>query len=210
MSVHVNVAVPAEHFAFESLAEAARVEFERCVPFDGERPPYLWVSGTDGARPVDESAAVEGVDPVAAVDGARLVRARWPSERPDVLDAVAASDATCLSGFREQGVWNLTLRFPSAASVSEWYRSCPRSGRRVTIRQIHTGRPQRSDRVSGLTERQREALRVALETGYFSIPRETSLEGLSKRLNVSDTAASQRLRRGVENLIIDRFGDARP
>jgi hypothetical protein len=207
MTVHVNVAVPAEHFAFESLAEAARVEFERCVPFGGARPPYLWVSGTDGARPVDESATVEGVE---AVDGARLVRARWPSERSDVLDAVAESDATCLAGFRERSVWNLTLRFPSAASVSAWYRACPRSGRRVTIRQIRTGRPRRTDRVSGLTDRQREALRVALETGYFSVPRETSLEDLAKRLDVSDTAASQRLRRGVENLIADRFGDAPP
>jgi hypothetical protein len=64
--------------------------------------------------------------------------------------------------------------------------------------------------VSGLTDRQREALRVALETGYFSVPRETSLEDLAKRLDVSDTAASQRLRRGVENLIADRFGDATP
>jgi len=209
MSVHVNVAVPAEHFAFESLAEAARVEFERCVPFDGERPPYLWVLGTDGARPVDESAAV-AVDPVEAADGARLVRGRWPAERSDVVDALAASEATCLSGFRERGVWNLTLRFPSAASVSEWYRACPRSGGRVTVQQIRTGRPRRTDRVSSLTDRQREALRVAQETGFFSVPRETSLEALSNRLNVSDTAASQRLRRGVENLIIDRFGDARP
>ncbi|WP_435073018.1 helix-turn-helix domain-containing protein [Halorubrum sp. HHNYT27] len=210
MSVHVNITVPAEHFAFESLPEEVRIELERCVPFDAELSPYLWLSGADDSRYVGEATELAGVDLVGEVDGEHLVRARWPPERPDVFGAIAASEAICLAGFRDRGVWNLTLRFPSTASVSEWYRTCPRSGESVTIRQIQTGPGCRTDRVSKLTDRQREALRVALETGYFAVPRETSLEGISTRLNISDTAASQRLRRGIENLIIDRFGDLRP
>jgi hypothetical protein len=209
MSVQVKIAVPAEQFDFDSLPEGVRVEFERCVPLARERPPNLWVAGGEALGDADESTDVGDGTLLAAVDGERLVRREWPVERSDVFDALAASEATCLSGFREHGVWTLTLRFPSAVSVSEWYRACPRSGKVVTVQQVQTGRPWRTDRGSKLTDRQREALRTALETGYFAIPRETSLEELSNRLDISDTATSQRLRRGVERLIVDYFGDVR-
>jgi len=49
-----------------------------------------------------------------------------------------------------------------------------------------------------------------LETGYFAVPSQVSLEELSDRLAVSDAAVSQRLRRGIESLLIDHFGDLRP
>jgi hypothetical protein len=55
----------------------------------------------------------------------------------------------------------------------------------------------RPDPLRGLSEPQREALRVALERGYFDVPRETSLAQLGAELGVSDTAVSLRLRRGI-------------
>lgn len=55
----------------------------------------------------------------------------------------------------------------------------------------------RPDPPNGLSEPQREALRVALERGYFDVPRETSLAQLGAELGVSDTAVSLRLRRGI-------------
>jgi predicted DNA binding protein len=55
----------------------------------------------------------------------------------------------------------------------------------------------RPDPPNGLSEPQREALRVALERGYFDVPRETSLARLGAELGVSDTAVSLRLRRGI-------------
>jgi predicted DNA binding protein len=210
MSVHVRVAVPAEHFVFDPFPSGVRIEFERCVPLSGNPTPCLWVSD-DGESWSDDGADTFGdIELLARVDGERLVRTGWPSERSDVFDALRASEATCLSGFRERGVWNLRLRFPSTVSVSDWYRACPGAGSCVTVRRVQTEEPPRTAHGSKLTGPQRDALRTALETGYFTVPRRISLDELSDRLGVSDAAVSQRLRRGIESLLVDHFGDLRP
>ena len=54
---------------------------------------------------------------------------------------------------------------------------------------------------SALTDEQREALEVAYERGYFTEPRETSLEELAALLDISPTAVGGRLRRGMKSLI---------
>lgn len=210
MPVHVSVAVPAEQLVFGPFPKGVRIEFERRVPFGGDQTPYLWVSDRRESRHVDDASNSADVELLARGDGERLVRTGGPSERSDVFDALCASEATCLSGFRERGVWNLTLRFPSAVSVSEWYRACPGSGSRVTVERVRTGETPRVARGSRLTDPQREALRTALEAGYFAVPSQISLEELSDRIGVSDAAVSQRLRRGIESLLVDHFGDLRP
>jgi len=53
----------------------------------------------------------------------------------------------------------------------------------------------------GLTDRQREALRIAYERGYFDIPRRVSLEEVATELDISPSSASERLRRAQTQLI---------
>jgi hypothetical protein len=53
----------------------------------------------------------------------------------------------------------------------------------------------------GLTDDQREALRIAYELGYFEIPRHASLEDVADRLDISASSASERLRRAQTELI---------
>lgn len=53
----------------------------------------------------------------------------------------------------------------------------------------------------GLTDRQREALRIAYERGYFDVPRGTTLEAVAAELDVSASALSERLRRAQTRLV---------
>lgn len=53
----------------------------------------------------------------------------------------------------------------------------------------------------GLTDEQRTALQTAYRMGYFHEPREASLEELATEMELSSTAISGRLRRGMRNLI---------
>lgn len=53
----------------------------------------------------------------------------------------------------------------------------------------------------GLTEEQREALVLAKNRGYFKEPRSFSLSELADELDISPTAASGRLRRGIDKLV---------
>jgi len=52
-----------------------------------------------------------------------------------------------------------------------------------------------------LTDQQREALVTALAGGYYTEPRELSLEELAERLDLSSRATARRLRRGMKSLI---------
>jgi len=56
-----------------------------------------------------------------------------------------------------------------------------------------------SDRV--LTDEQLEALVVAHEMGYFTVPRETTQADVAAELDISPASLSERLKRGQERLV---------
>ena len=60
---------------------------------------------------------------------------------------------------------------------------------------------------AGLTDSQREALLIALETGYFEEPRNATLSDVAAELEISQPAASGLLRRGIKRLIISSMID---
>lgn len=62
----------------------------------------------------------------------------------------------------------------------------------------------------GLTDRQREALRIAYERGYFDIPRKASLDDVADELGVSASSVSERLRRAQTQLIEETVGPTWP
>lgn len=53
----------------------------------------------------------------------------------------------------------------------------------------------------GLTVKHRAILMTAIEAGFFSIPRETTLVELADALDISDQAVSDHLRRAQWNLL---------
>lgn len=57
--------------------------------------------------------------------------------------------------------------------------------------------PEARDPTGVLTAAERETLRVALEKGYFEVPRETTLVEIAEELDRSDVEASQQIRRGM-------------
>lgn len=64
-----------------------------------------------------------------------------------------------------------------------------------------TGRP------GPLTDRQYEAVRTALEAGYFEWPRETDADGLAEALDVSRPTALEHLRKGEQKLLERALAD---
>ncbi|MFB6152657.1 MAG: helix-turn-helix domain-containing protein [Halodesulfurarchaeum sp.] len=60
-----------------------------------------------------------------------------------------------------------------------------------------------------LTEKQREAVRTAVEMGYYRSPREASLGDLSEKLGITRSALSQRLNAVESKLIRSLAGELR-
>lgn len=52
-----------------------------------------------------------------------------------------------------------------------------------------------------LTAEESETLRVALEKGYFEVPRATTLVEVADELGRSDVKVSQQLRRGIGDVL---------
>ena len=61
-----------------------------------------------------------------------------------------------------------------------------------------------------LTDEQRDALAAALDAGYFTEPRDTSLEDLAEDLDLSPSAVGGRIRRGLKTLIGGTLAVDRP
>jgi predicted DNA binding protein len=215
MTVLARASVPPSDFRLgEVVAGNAdlRLEMERVVPLREEKLPYLWLNGLPG----DSVADVLGGDPDVArveilerVEGAVLVRIDWAERNHPLVCALAAVDGTCLEAVGRDRSWHLTLRFPTHQALSTFYRTCRDEDVGITVTEVHEDPEQTGERPSDLlTPAQHEALCRALELGYFSIPRENTLRDVADDLEVSDTAASQRIRRGLRNLLLHELGTA--
>jgi predicted DNA binding protein len=82
----------------------------------------------------------------------------------------------------------------------------------VTLERIY---PLREDDDGTVTRRwsftpaQEEALRAALDAGYFTVPREATASDVAATLDISKSAFLERLRRGLGELLRDVFEDSR-
>lgn len=182
-----------------------RVELERVVPLGDRAVPQLRVSGPD---PEAAEAALRADDDVARVEvidrrgESLLSRVEWECPDGGLLGTLVATEATCLEAVGTHEGWHLTLRFPAHERLAACYRRCTAAGTEMVVGSIRrSDRPDSDYLASVLTRPQQETLEAALAAGYFAVPRETTLRELADELGVSDTAASQRLRRGLRTLL---------
>lgn len=107
------------------------------------------------------------------------------------------------------GDTNIRARVPTREALFAYRDVCREKGIPFRIQRIFEESAAAGDRY-GVTERQWEALIVALEEGYFDVPRETTLSAVATKLDISDQALSARLRRGQANLLRNTIGESTP
>jgi len=193
---------------FDVRAEIT-VRLESIVPTGEEIIPYFWVP-SDAASAVEsalrEDDLTEHVEIVDELDEETLFQVDWSSEVNGLLEELLGSQAVVLEAEGRDGIWSLQVRFPDYDALSEFYRRCREKGIELDPGEVHN--PIQTDGDDhGLTPEQRETLLTALEGGYYSVPREMTLAELGEELDISDTAASQRLRRGLSSLLTASLRD---
>lgn len=214
MSVIANIRIPIEDFEFGELLAGnpgTTVRLERMVPMGSAFVPYVWLDN-DGLSHLEELIGsdlhVTEFRVVDTVDSEALVRLEWSSDVDGLLDALVAVDAVILEGTGQPDGWEFQLRFPDHDALSAFYEGCLTKGVSIDIESVHNpGFGNVPDPTYRLTDIQRETLLVALEAGYFDVPRATNLIELAGELGVSDTAASQRIRRGISTLLLQTIAD---
>ncbi|MFP8952595.1 bacterio-opsin activator domain-containing protein [Natrialbaceae archaeon A-arb3/5] len=207
MSVIATVAVPAADFPLGSLLtpdQETTVTVETTVPTSEGVMPYLWVPSADADSIVDaleESASVESASVIDEMDQTVLVKIEWNGSVNGVLEAIQGSDAIVTNATGTDEWWTFRLRFPSYEGLSTFYTDCTDRDISLELVQLHEAVGPESELRFGLTAAQRDLIIAAHETGYFDVPRRTTLVDLGDRFGVSDSAVSQRLRRGLTALI---------
>jgi hypothetical protein len=128
---------------------------------------------------------------------AKLLNPRVTSEDGVVLDARSASTDHGPRGWHEH--WLL----PGREALHDIWEYARDEGFSFEVLEFRTNGRTGPDYPgpTAPTERQRETLVAAYEMGYFAEPRETSLEELADALDLSPTAVSGRLRRGMKALV---------
>ncbi len=75
-----------------------------------------------------------------------------------------------------------------------------------TESEVHDGKLTQVD-LSRLTDKQREALKEAVQSGYYAAQGETSLAAIAADLGISTSALSQRLKRAEYNVMTQLVGE---
>ncbi|MFC4543786.1 helix-turn-helix domain-containing protein [Halosolutus amylolyticus] len=152
-------------------------------------------SGLDADETVDTYSMIE------ATGDRRLYRVTLSDRGMESLTypLAAEHDITFLdvTGFEET---EIRARVPSREALVAYRSVCQEKEIPFRLQRIYQEEPVEADRY-GVTDRQRAALRAALEAGYFDVPRDATLSTVAATLDISDQALSARLRRGQANLL---------
>ena len=207
MSVIADFSIPAEQFALGHLLEVrpgVQVRLESMVPTGETMIPYFWVEDPDIEAVEEallESTYVEEASIVDRVGDEALFRVVWAEDVNGIIETITETESVILEGNGHGDNWTFELRFPEYDALSQFYHSVVEKDISITLENVHNPIDQSGPQPNVVTDEQGEALQTALEEGYFAVPREITLVELADQLGISDSAVSQRIRRGLTKLL---------
>jgi predicted DNA binding protein len=192
----------------ETLREFSDLKVEvRNIAAGTETPLQLTcaVTGTECGAFGDAASREPAVDELKLLEDGELRRLYWLRAVPGTIDQRAYEAAVDSGGFYLQsrhveGGWCTTMNYPDQACFREFQRRISAEGMEIEPTVIRVGQYLLSGGAFELTEKQEAVLSVAVEEGYFDVPRGTTLSQVADRIGISEQAASERLRRAMDSL----------
>ena len=204
----VSVRFCLEHPIFRETLERApdtELTWQRNVSFRSGRELLVWADTPDFEALNRALAADPTVDELLRaieVDGRYLCRISL-SETGAALDfysILTATGSVVNSATVTAAGWNCHFGFADSSALSQFFDAVGDHGIGYEIHRVYE--PRDTERLDdGMTDAQREAIETAMDIGYFDVPRQATLQELGEELDVSDSAASERIRRGVQSLV---------
>lgn len=188
LSAYPEATIELEHHAALDEETSLLVVLVTCEDLDGF---------TETLR-MDET--VESVRDFGEVAGRKWL---WIELKPDQVAywRMAELGAVVLRATATHRGWTVAVRFPSRDALAAYRAFCREQDYAFTLLQLYQASDPLADGEYGLSDPQREFLEVAVAEGFFEVPRGVSLSELADRFDISDQAASQRLRRGLATLL---------
>ena len=206
MLVTVEFGVPAAQFLLRDTLPAfpdAVVEGEWLIPTENGVCPYLWV--TDA--PLEEferrgraDSTVEHLELQAELDDGGLFAVEWTLLEDSFARYIVEASGVVLEFEGDAERWGVKMRFPDRADASELSEASEVYDVPLCIERIQEVTTPKVEQYN-VTPKQREMLVLALERGYYEMPRRVTMAELADELGISTGAASERFRRGLTNLV---------
>lgn len=204
MTIIADLTLPSATFTLGRVMQSfpdATMELERVVPLRETIMPFLWIEGSD-PKTVESSLQahpqVKRVSTRTTTGTDTLFEVHWSPEGSGLVEALLNTNATVLDAHGTAETWDFRLRFPAHEDLSTFNIALTEKGIPVTLRRIY--HPPLDD-VTPISPVQRETLLAAYRQGYFQVPRRINQADLAQELEISDSALSQRIRRGISKLI---------
>jgi hypothetical protein len=202
--------------------------YAELVPLTAVDGPLGSLVRTNVPEPAAAVAALEadptvaGAQAVSTLEGGVLCRVEWNEDElgPLVGYLSATTTASIETAVLSEGRWTLRVWFPVRDDVSEILAFDAEDGDGngeppepdasvdLEVERVYT--PADLERSpSDLSDPQYEAVQLALDAGYYDIPRNATTADLAGRVGVSQQAVSERLRRAHGRLARNAVTDAR-
>jgi predicted DNA binding protein len=178
------------------------LEVEPTIPVGEMIFPLVWVYAEDESATksaILDSELAEVIDVVERHDDHVLYRLEW-LQSDELVNCLTNSSAILLEASGNGKWWHFQIRFTKKSEFTNFQSACIDRGIDVIPRRIINGASS-EECLGHLTNEQREVIQLALEQGYFEVPRHCTLKTIADELDISDQAASARLRRGMKKLL---------
>lgn len=207
-----EIAIPPESFEYSEILQTdpeAKVELEH-LSFNGGYAPLVWLSGEDRKAVVAAAREHPLIDDVIrhqSTEDRTLVEVFLEPRRTGVMEALHQSNAKVFDVVGTNETWKFRLGFSAHGDLTTFQSLLSEFDVPMTLRSLSELGLEPGSRGSGdrpaLSSEQREAVLLAKEHGYFDVPRQTTTADLADELGISDSAFSQRIRRGLDAVLDD-------
>lgn len=207
MSVIAEFHVPSVDFELGRILRVegtSTIELETLVPTGGATVPLFWIhdSGRKSfVEHVQRHPSVNAASEVDSFEDRTLFTLDWDAYQDRLFQGISEYEGQLLSAIGASEAWDFELRFPDHDRLSEFTTHCEDAG--VSLEVIRVYNPTKPDAGPwyGLSQPQREAISLAVRTGYYDIPRGCTTKELADELGISDQAVTERLRRAIASLV---------
>ncbi|WP_158601182.1 helix-turn-helix domain-containing protein [Haloplanus aerogenes] len=207
MGVIVDVRIPAHQF-----------ELGRRLPFHDGDSAELERVGTVGGGDVSvfslswmlpdgcvENPFVDAdgyrLEVLEPFDGQELYVLAWEPTADPFFGLIDDYGGSVRCGTGTSDSWTFETRFPSHDAFASFRSSCEATEMGVDVERVYNPTRRGTGAWYGLTPRQRRTLELAVERGYYDIPRRCTTIELADELGISDQAVTERLRRGIVTFV---------
>ncbi|MFD1514327.1 helix-turn-helix domain-containing protein [Halomarina rubra] len=173
--------------------------------------PFL-VEYTDRAKleaAFDDDPTVESYSLVDWTDDQGIYYIEHAPETKLISTVVTEANGFLMHTETTDGGWFVRLLLPDRAALNDIWTYANQHDISFDIIEIYGNEDASGQSSYGLTDQQRSTLLLAFDRGYFRAPREASLDEIAHELDLSSTAVSGRLRRGIRNLIAATIAENR-